>query len=87
MKRLILTPVEPLVDHCTYCLVIIDNGKYNSYFTSIVDFSNVKDIDYNLDTPVFNSPWDLRSVKTMNDLLNHPSVLTCTEESHPELFL
>ena len=87
MKRLILTPVEPPKYHSTYCLVTIDNDKFDSYFTNTVDFSNIKHIDYSLDKPVFNKPWDLHSVKSMNDLLNHPSVLTCTEESHPELFL
>lgn len=87
MKRLILTPIEPLVDHSTYCVVTIDNGKYNSYFTNTVDFSTIKSITYGLDSDIFRSPWNLHSVKTMNDLLNHPSVVTYTEESHPELFL
>lgn len=87
MKRLILTPVEPLVDHCTYCLVIIDNDKYDSYFTNTVDFSTSNSTTYGLDSDIFSSPWDLHSVKSINDLLNHPSVLTYTEESHPELFL
>lgn len=87
MKRLILTLVEPLEHHCTYCLVVIDNGKYDSYFTSEIDFSKITHINNNLDIPVFNEPWNLHSVKSMNDLLNHPSVLTCIEESHPELFI
>lgn len=87
MKRLILTLAKPLIDHCTYCLVIINNDKYDSYFTSSIDFSKISHINCNLYTPVFNKPWDLRSVKSMKDLLNHPSVLTYTEESHPELFI
>ena len=87
MKRLILTPVEPLEDHSTYCLVIIDNDKYDSYFTDTVDFSTIKSTTYGLNSDIFSSPWDLHPVKTMNDLLNHPSVITCTEESHPELFI
>lgn len=87
MKRLILTPVEPLEGHSTYCLVVINKGKYDSYFTNTIDFSKVKHIDYALYKPVFNDPWNLHSVKSMNDLLNHPSILTYTEESHPELFI
>lgn len=86
MKRLILTlPIVP-INHCRYCLIVLDKNKAGYYFANTIDFSKVKSYTSRLYEKTFNRPWTL-FIESIDDLLNHPSVITYTEESNPELFI